>query len=481
MTNSKLLEIIRAFDENEFYRLGLFLRSPYFQEKGISKDEMQLFVYLETLFPDFPAEEIEQSKVYERLFPGQPFIVGKLGKMMSGLLKQIERFLIQLIQEEETDSFKKTISLAAFFRKKKMSRLYGITFKKLKRKQATIPRKNKEDLYHDFLLEREIAEHQILYNKRKADLNLPATLKSLDVFYLATKLEYSCGLLSQSNFHIPVDLRDSLSILEKIAPSFEEDNFLGIPLIKTYAQMFVVLQDMNNLEAYAKLERLLEESKEELPLDQLKALQAFCRSFYIHQFNHGNHQLLEKAHQLYKTHLEEGYLLQNGGLLAGNFRNMVVIGLRQKEYEWVATFLETYKDKIIGTEFPQDAYHFNMAHYYFELKDYESALNYLVDNYEDLYYHIGAKRMEIKIYYEQDSVLLEPKMDAFKIFIHRLSNKKLVEMARKGNNNFINALKQIIATATRYDTKRIARIKEKIAKQEMIIEKNWLLEKIEEL
>lgn len=481
MRNSKLLEIIQALNKVEFHRLGLFLRSPYFQEKGLSKDELRLFAYLETQFPVFPPEEMGQANVYQWIFPGQPYIPGKLGKMMSGLLKQIERFIIQEMHEVESDDFEKTMNLVAFFRQKGISRLYEITFKKLKKKQSQIIRKRGKDLYNDFLIEQEMADQQILYNKRKADLNLPAMLKSLDVYYLAAKLEYACALLSQSNFHIPVDLRDSLLILEKIAPFFEEDNFLRIPLIKSYAQVFLILQDMDDLEAFAKLEQLLETVKDELPLEQLKSLQGFCRSFCVRQASQGNEQFTEKAHQLYRAHLEEGYLLHNGGLLAGNFRNIVSSGLKQKKYKWVAEFLETYKDKIIGTEYPQDAYHFNLAHYYFELKDYENALHYLADNYEDLYYHIGAKRMEIKIYYEQDSVLLEPKMDAFKIFIHRLSNKKLLEMAREGNNNFINALKQIIATATRYDSQRIKRIKEKVEKQEVIIEKKWLLEKIEEL
>ena len=115
------------------------------------------------------------------------------------------------------------------------------------------------------------------------------------------------------------------------------------------------------------------------------------------------------------------------------------------------------------------------------LKDYENALDHLAANYQDLYYHIAAKRMEIKVYYEQGSVLFEPKIDAFKIFIHRFSKKKLPETPRLGNNNFINALKQIRASGTRFDSQRIEKLTNKIEQQEVIFEKRWLLQKLREL
>ena len=481
MINSKLLEIIKALSPPEFHRLGLFLRSPYFQQNGLVDDERRLFELLEKKYPDYTEESLDKNKVFAILYPESAFVKGKLEKKMSALLKNVERFLVQEMQTQEENDFTRKLNLAKFYREKKVDRLYEITLKHLQNHQNKISRKGKEDYYNEFLLQREVSDFKSLRNTRREDLNLPKTIQSLDTFYIATKLEYSCGLLSQNNFHIPVDIKDSFSILENITSILEGSHFSNISLINIYFLIFTILQNMDDLVAYEQLEKVLEQGQDEIPLEQLQAVQGFCRSFCIRHANRGDKVFFEKTFLLYKKHLEEGLLIQKEGILAGNFRNIVSAGLWQKQFDWVKDFLEEYKDRIIGTDAPEEVYHFNLSHYYFEQEDYENALNYLVDNYKDLYYHIAAKRMEIKVYYEQKSVLLESKIDAFKIFVHRFSKKKLPEAHWKGNNNFINALKQIKATNTRFDAKRIARLIDKVEQQEFIFEKRWLLEKLREI
>lgn len=481
MINSKLLEVTKILTSSEMHRLGQFLRSPYFHTKEIPVDELALFDLLAKDHPDFEEEEWGKTIVFQRLYPESDWVKGKIEKKMSALLKQVERFMIEEASREEIDPFEEKLKLAKFYRKKAALRYYKLLLTNLEKGQATFAKKEKKDFYHDFLLQREISEYKSLYNNRREDLNLPATLRAFDIYYLAVKLEYSCGLLSQSNFHIPVDIRDSLTILKLIIPLISEDNFLDVPLIHIYVQVFLLLQEMDNLEAYAQLEKLLSKYHQELPWEQYTAIQSFCRSFCVRQMNRGNQMFEEKSFLLYKDHLEQGLLQPGGNLLAGTFRNIIIAGLRHREFDWVKTVLDEYKDQIVSANFPEDVYQLNLADYFFALKEYDKALDYLVDYYDDVYYHIAAKRIELKAYYELKSVLLPAKIDAFKIFIYRLSKKKLPESPREGNNNFINTLKQIIARGTQFNPKRIARVKDRLEKLEMIAEKKWLLEKLEEL
>ena len=116
MINSKLLEIISVLDAQEFHRLGLFLRSPYFQEKGIGSDELRLFAYLEQEYPHFEEAVLDKQRVYRAVFADTELVNGKLEKKMSALLKQVERFLVQQRSQEKTNDFVNLINQVEFFR-----------------------------------------------------------------------------------------------------------------------------------------------------------------------------------------------------------------------------------------------------------------------------------------------------------------------------------------------------------------------------
>ena len=88
--------------------------------------------------------------------------------------------------------------------------------------------------------------------------------------------------------------------------------------------------------------------------------------------------------------------------------------------------------------------------------------------------------MELKIYYELQSDILESRIDAFKIYIYRISQKVLPVVQRDGNNNFIDLLKQIRSPKTLDSLKRIEKLRNKVREKKSIAEKEWLLEKLAE-
>ena len=109
------------------------------------------------------------------------------------------------------------------------------------------------------------------------------------------------------------------------------------------------------------------------------------------------------------------------------------------------------------------------------------ALDYLDDYYENLYYRLTARRLEIMIYYEEQSVLLAPKLEAFKVYLFRLSKKEIPDKPKAMNNNFIDLLRQIIHPSTLGNEKRIQRLLKKIVVTERLAEREWLTAKLEAL
>ncbi len=480
MNNSKLVEILGALSSHELTRLGRFLQSPYYQASPLPDDEWRLFDLLRNQLLGDQEPNWDKEAVFAEVFPDMAFVKGKLEKKMSALFKQVQRFIIQEQIHRNQSSFEESMALAQFYRGKNLLRLYHITFAALQKAHAKVSRRDKSFYYNEFQVFLEIAEFKSLQNNRNEDLSLPATLNSLDVYYLVTKLEYAYGLLSLREFQTPIDARESLELLESVTQHLENSSYLKVPLIETYHTAILVLQDTEDESAFNRLRQLLDEHRNTIPHIDEKALRALCRNYCVHRFNRGEQAYLEMAYNFYREDLERGLLYYNDGLTPGLMRNVAAIGLKQKQYDWVLNFLQNHRQRILGVENPEEIYQFNLAHYYFELKDYDMTLQSLSAHYPDLYYRIAAKRLEIKVYYEQSSILLEPKMDAFKVFIHRLSRTKLRHTHREGNNNFINALRQIITPGLFKNDKRIERVTKKIREQEVIIDKDWLLEKLQE-
>ena len=108
-------------------------------------------------------------------------------------------------------------------------------------------------------------------------------------------------------------------------------------------------------------------------------------------------------------------------------------------------------------------------------------MEYLSGYEDDTYYKIASKRLEIMVYYEMRSPILESKMTAFKVYLFRVSHKLLPDLAQQGNNNFIDILKQIYNPLTLGNDNRIDKLILKINQKRGIVEREWLLQKLEEL
>ena len=471
--------MIQVFEETELERFILFLNSPYFHEVKPAQEIIILMQHIKSCFPDFKDERLSKTKTYAVLYPGQDFIPGKLDRVMSNLLKIIKEFVIYEFSDLKEDQVKRNLVMARFYRQRRLEKHFERTVKSLREIQQQ--EKKKKDFYlKQFLIEQEVMDFESLYNQRKTDYNVAATLESLDVLYLVHRLEFTCWLLAQNKYNALLGMENNMEVYDRILTSFKEEaHFEDIPLLKVYEHGIRLLRSGDsNDEAYRELTRLLAQYVSEIPVERLKELQALCRNYCTQEYNKGRTSFLEEIFTLYRDHLKQGYLLYEGGLLQSTFRNIVLSGLRAKEYEWVNRFLEQYKDRIVGTNQPEEIYLFNLAIYYFAIKEYSKALDCLADRYEDAYYLIAAKRMELKIYYEMDFEIIESKINAFKVYIYRISQKILPQIPRDGNNNFIDILKQIRSSKTLYNAARIEKLINKVQTRKSIAEKEWLLQKL---
>ncbi|MEO1515145.1 MAG: hypothetical protein AAFV95_09025 [Bacteroidota bacterium] len=459
----------------EIHRLDKFLRSPYFNDIKQKARVLQLFEQLSIHLKD-KSDPPEKAALYEHLFPEDRFSNAKMDKLMARLLRLVKRFIAVEQAELREQEFNTLLQQTRFYRKRGLQKYFWQNIRQLQEQFG-----ENEMLLSDFLINREITEMLGPKSERREDLNLPDTLQSLDQFYILNKLKYANWILVQHFMHVPIPLRDSLQLLDQMLPSIEQNLSHKHPLIKANVLAYRLLGDRENEDIYRQLEHCLQQHQANFPEDSRKDLQSICRSFCIRQSNRGNLAYVEKVFALYKSQLEEGHLYHQNGLLAASLKNIVTYGLRSRAFEWVRQVLADHQHRIIGTEFPQSVYQYNLANYHFALKEYEQALQHLGDYPMDTYYKIAYKRMELKIYYELNSPLLASRIDSLKVYLFRISRHLLPDTPKAANNHFVNLLRQICNPTTLQNGKRIDKIKAKIQINQPVAERGWLLEKLEEL
>lgn len=478
MHGSKLIKLIKTFTKNELKALGDFLQSPYFHTNKQLKEYYTLFsIILKHQYKSNPVQ-LNKDSVYSVLFPNETFVKGKLEKRMTALLHQIHRFIGLHFSDWYDDSTFELLNVAHFYRQRKQFGAYERLIKKGKIQLKSLHQSAPSELYKQFLLDKETYQNQALWHKSDNKFQLFDQLQALDAFYLLHKLEYACFYLSLQ-FRRPLETEEMVAFLETIRPLYQKKGLLEIPLINIYYCAFDLLKKSQpGLEAYYRFKALFVEYETVIPDDYLKSLANFLRGFIIMRCNAGEKQLWEELFDLYKKHLPKGYLSEETGILPSTFKNAVTIALRSKAYDWVWEFLHAYKNQIIGTSNPEQIFNFNLALYYFHQNAFDEALTLLDDQYEDLYYKMAAKRMELKIYFETDSELLDSKMDAFKIFIFRLPKNNIQSNKQESDNNFINFLRQLRNPKTKFDRQRIEKLKSSITSCLYLSEREWLLKKL---
>ena len=481
MHQSKLIQVLRKFSIEEFNALKRFLNAPEVKLRLGLKNSLTLFKLIKNYFPDFEKSKIEKENLYKKCFPKQKYISGKIEKEMSGLFGLVQEFIVfyNAGLDRGVDDL---LLLNTFYRDRGLDNLAEITIKKYRKLLKQHSSANAAFYYHSYLLEKQIGNHQARFLGPSKLSNIPRALSALDAYYVFEKLELACRIIAINRFVYPIEIGDSLVMLEHLKPLLDAD-FFDDPVIKLYYKAYLLLtvQESFAKQAFLDFEQLLKLYATSIPKEHLLPLNAIIRNYCVSQYVKGVPGFLEQLFYIYQDHLRKGYLYDNGKLFAATFMNLVETGLLMKQFDWVYQLIEEHKNKITRTVSPENEIRLSFANYYFHLMSYEKALDFLTQNFEDTYSKIKGKRLELMIYFEMKHVLLAPKIDAYKIYIYRLPVEKTTQKFKNANKNFIDLLKQIQLPRTFQNSKRIDKLAAKVKGFNYISEKAWLLKSLENL
>ena len=245
-----------------------------------------------------------------------------------------------------------------------------------------------------------------------------------------------------------------------------------------------MLENREKIAHFHQLKLALKQHKKLLPLEELRTLYNYAINYCIQKINSGDNSFYQETLELYQTMLDDEIIFVNGYLTQWSYKNIITTGIRLHAYDWTAQFIHQYKSRLLPEE-RDNAFSYNLASLYYAQQDYTNALLQLQDvEFTDPSYHLGAKIIQLKSYYELDETeAFFALIEAFKKYL--LRNRQISDYRKKANLNFLKLAKLIFKLKTNqsYLTKKQirekhAQIQEKMITWEPIANKTWLEEQM---
>lgn len=471
MKGTKLFQILHSLSIYEWNRLVKFLQSPYLNE---DKKLENLYAFLLPYLKNNTLDTIEREKIWKHIFGKQPFTNLKYARLLSDLVKRVESFIA--IEKMRSNAVDESLYLLRVYNEKRLDTHFPEPFGYVLKRVKNLPFRDSDFYFHQFQLNAE--QNAYLENKqlRTTEKNLQQTIESLDVFYLIEKLRYSAAVLHYKKF---LTLKDENVFFEEILRHLEKNPYPDIPIVNIYYLIVLTLIESENEDNFHTLKKEMWKHAKQFQMNTNKEIYVFALNYCIRKINAGQVNFQREIFALYKEALKTDLLFENSELSPWDFKNIVTIALRVKEFPWAQKFIESYKTKINKSE-RENAYTFNMARYYFAVKKYDKVLQLLQNVvYDDVFYLLDSKTTLLKTYYELDEATAFYSLkDSFRILLRR---KKLIsEQSRINYMNFLQLTAKLFRADPRNRT-QTTELQKLVSEIKNAADKSWIEEKMQEL
>ena len=440
---------------------------------------MRLGDLLQPFFPDFSDHACSPEHLFTQLFPEESTFQSQ---KMYDTWSQLGKVLLDFLAHERLRTgagIRNSLVLDALddiHAHQHFKRLYD---------QSLLPHepgpKDQEEALDQMLIAQRGAQWFAARQLREQDDSLARAMEATDSYYLLARLKYSCEWLNRRNI---------LPEAEPEAPGFfpSPDSWpphsFADPLIAMYRQVFDMLQDDEEA-AFRQLAPMLRQHAATISPQEATNLYAYAQNFCIRRVNQGEPAYLDTLFDLYRTGLDLGLLTSSGELDHRQYKNIVTVGLRLRQLEWVEQFIEDHRESL-PPDYRDNAFRFNLASLRYDQQRYGEALSLLQEvNIGDVYYQLSARAMILKIYFEQEEEeALEHFFDTFRMFLQR--NKDISSYQRQVHLNLVRytrKLHQLRGRRYRMNAEAFAaslqQLGDQMRERKNIANLSWLEEQIE--
>lgn len=476
MQKTKIIDILRSFSARELAVFRDYVHSPFFNKNQKVRNLCDLIL---SFAPEFQHPALEKRNAFAQLFGEVAYNELQINNIISDLLQLAYGFLAQLTISNHPQ-FEKNYLLEELLNRDIYHHIDRVAqrYRQLQQKSSF---RNHQYFYDEYALYEKLDRNFLAQPKRRFDENLQLENDNLDLYYFSNKLRIACDMASRN---IVIKAGYICHFIEDLLGYYEKNyqGFQTIPALSIYFNVLQMLQEEENENHYKKLKTALNEHAELFPKPELWTLYTYALNYCVKKINSGKSGYYRETFDLYKILLEQKIIFKNGFLTQWTFKNIITVSIRLEEFDWTENFIRQYESFLLPEE-KFNAVTYNRAVLFSARKNYKEALRELHNvEFTDSSYHLGAKIIQIKSYYElEETEALFALIDTFGKYL--LRNHDLADYRKKANANMLKLTKSIYQLKTVGPTMNSSsfnlkkrRIKEQLNTIDPIANKDWLEE-----
>jgi len=470
MNNSRLIEILRVFNKREIRNLRKWIISP------IGNQREDVILLFECLLKDERYQmnnSLSKTDIFDQVYNNVLYDDAKMRQLVFFGMKTLEEYVIY--QELRKDEIKARIALADFYRERKLDKIYQKNFKILRKLHEDHPYRNCDFLKNEYLIQEEeyISSSR---SKRSISLNLQEVSDSLHQTFIAEKLRQSYLMLAHQSVY-QTDYKIGLidEILKEVG---QNEVLLNTPAIALYYYGYKSNTEKENTTHFKNLKKNIFKHGHLFPKGELRDISMMAINYCIGQMNRGKDKFIREAFELYQQGFKNGIFLYNNFVSPWTFHNVVVAGLKLKDFPSVQNFIND-NQIYLEDKYRESFVNYSFALFYYEKGDYSKAMNYLLHyEHDEMLINLRVKIMLLKIYYQQDEInALESLLGSMRTY---LSRKKIMGYHKEGVKNIIRLTKKLLKVKP-YDKVQKEKLETLIKEANPLTtsDRNWLLTQLE--
>lgn len=484
MTESRVVEILKSFNEEDLKSFSKFLESPFVNSR---RKITLLFHYLVKHYPEFDSPKLEKEYIYRKLFPDAVYDDKKISNYITDLTKAAEDYLMHdAIITNDIDSLMYTSM--GFYNKK----LFNHALKIINRIEKKIePGFSSGKNY--FANMRKINYLKSVYYSDTDFKKLNETEHSLfEIAALQFLVDYTWMMCEKETGSGTLYTKEKNNLTEIIAQSFDIKKFLELidkfdsklsPIAKLHYRILRTVEFPDNTEDYEALKKIFYEN-----------ISSFDREERFMLFGHLINSCGEKIriyrqddyakemYDVYKKMLEHNSYskTEREYLLIIDYRNIMMLTILYNDPEFLEKLYSVYSANI-DPEHKSDVVHLSRANFHFMKKDFDKCLEMIskIRN-ENFVFKLDLRILKLKTYYELGYI--EEAYSLIDSHRHYITNtKELSELTKKSNLMFLKAYSAMLKIKSGVKKDGIYSLEKEISNIGKYQFKDWFLSKAAEL
>lgn len=469
MKQPKLYLHLQTLNKKALKRFSDFVASPYFSRHEETKT---FFASLVRFHPDY---EMTDEKVFSKAFPGRPYDNARLRVLRTYLLDMLHRFWT--LEEMEKDEEQKIRLKIRALGHQGLGLDQRKEIEKSKEPLEASPLSSLSTAYHAYSLAESWVDSNFKMNTRTGENDIHVALRRLDEYAISNRLKILCAIWNNraniTQEEHDFGIRETLDLTERLQLHQQ-------PLLGLYYHLLHLLTEADHEVHFPIMRDLLRENQAHIDSSELVNIFGFLINYCLYAYNRGRPEFLRIAFEVYQEMIALNLLFGQGGFSAHNYKNILALGARLKEFGWTRTFLEETYLKL-PERWRDGVFHYGHAYLDFAEGSYKEAKQHLLQvEFYDQLYRSSHQVLLLRIYYETTEV--EPffaLIETFRRYLNR--NNDLSEGMIAALQNQISLTKKTFELKLGEQKQTVQELRDEVLSIQPMVDRSWILEKLDEM